>query len=165
MASFVLLASRLKNTRLTRSSKRPLRSNPSIVSAKLGGAAELVIASISAICSCMPRSKAGGKCSGRMRSNGGMPNGVVQLSKNGFPVIQLSGAIPLAVMLGGALDRSREGPIKKTTEEARSDQKGAWTLSGLAPLASTDENSSSVLQATIGPAKLRARDPISTLRA
>ena len=36
----MLLASRLKNTRPTRSSKRPLRSNASIVSAKLGAAAE-----------------------------------------------------------------------------------------------------------------------------
>src|SRR5256885_2991898 len=112
MALFVLLESRLKNTRLTRSSKRPLRSNASIVSAKLGGAAELVIAAISAICSCMPRSKAGGKCSGRMRSNGGMPNGVAQPSKNGFPIIQLSGAIPLAVMLGAALVWSREDQLK-----------------------------------------------------
>ena len=46
---------------------------------------------------------------GRMRSNGGMPNGKVQLSKNGFSVIPLSGtiplgAIPLAVMLGAAFD-------------------------------------------------------------
>jgi hypothetical protein len=86
----------LKNTRLTRSSKRPLRSNASIVPAKLGTAAELAIAAISAICSFIPQSNAGGKCSGRIRSKGGMPNGVVQLSKNGLSVIPLSEAIPLA---------------------------------------------------------------------
>src|SRR5262249_27807318 len=32
-------------------------------------------------------SKAGGKCSGRMRSKGGKPNGVLQVSKNGLSVI------------------------------------------------------------------------------
>src|SRR5437667_8536035 len=86
-ASLVLLASRLKNTRLTRSSRRPLRSRASIVLAKLGIAAAPVITAISALCSPMPLSKAGGKCSGRMRSNGGRPNGVVQVSKNGLSVI------------------------------------------------------------------------------
>src|SRR5438132_8285935 len=103
-ASLVLLASRLKNTRLTRSSRRPLRSRASIVLAKLGGAAAPVIAAISALCSPMPLSKAGGKCSGRMRSNGGRPNGVVQVSKNGLSVIRRSlSALPrLAAALGAA---------------------------------------------------------------
>src|SRR5205823_8168846 len=43
--------------------------------------------SISAMCSAMPRSKAGGKCSGRIRSKGGSSNGVFQDSKNGLSVI------------------------------------------------------------------------------
>src|SRR5271166_2119687 len=89
-ASLVLLESRLKKTRLTRSSKRPLRSNASMVLAKPGGSAEPVIAAISASCSPIPASKAGAKCSGLMRSNGGTPNGVVQVSKNGFSAIRLS---------------------------------------------------------------------------
>src|SRR5207253_4700008 len=49
---------------------------------------------ISAICSAMPRSKAGGKCSGRIRSKGGNSNGVSQASKNGLSVIALSIVVP-----------------------------------------------------------------------
>ena len=45
------------------------------------GTGAATIAAISASCSSMPRSKAGGKCSGRIRSNGGMPNGVSQTSE------------------------------------------------------------------------------------
>jgi hypothetical protein len=100
-----------------------------------------------------------------MRSNGGMPNGVVQLSKNGLSVIPLSEAIPLAVMFGAQLSWSREDRLNTRPRKARLDQKGACARSIPASFASIDENSSSVLQATIGPAKLRARDLISTLRA
>src|SRR6516162_6726727 len=87
-ASLVLLESRLKNTRLTRSSQRPLRSSASIVLVKVGAAAEPVMAVISALCSAIALSKAGGKCSGLMQSNGGKPNGVVQVSNNGLSVIR-----------------------------------------------------------------------------
>src|SRR5215470_15287662 len=103
-ASLVLLESRLKKTRLTRSSKRPLRSRASIVLAKSGGSAQPAIVAISASCAAIPSSKAGGKCSGRMRSNGGRPNGVVQSSKNGFSLIRCSPR--LAAALGVANGRS-----------------------------------------------------------
>ena len=86
-AGLVSLASRLEKTRLTRSSSCPLRSRASTVSAKLGGHDAPATAAISASCSAMPRSKAGGKCPGRMRSKGGMPNGVSQVSKNGLSVM------------------------------------------------------------------------------
>ena len=44
-----------------------------------------VMASISASCNDMPRSKAGMKCSGRILSNGGTPCGVSHSVKTGFP--------------------------------------------------------------------------------
>ena len=61
-----------------------------IVSPKLGGHGAAVILEISVSCSVIAQSKAGGKCSGRIRSNGGIPKGVSQDSKNGFSLISLS---------------------------------------------------------------------------
>src|SRR5882757_3911551 len=58
-----------------------------MVLAKSGAASDPAISAISARCAAMPRSKAGGKCWEPMRSKGGRPNGVVQVSKNGFSVI------------------------------------------------------------------------------
>src|SRR5882672_5439977 len=76
-----------------------------MVLAKLGGAVVPVIAAISALCSVMPRSNAGGKCSGRMRSNGGRPNDVVQASKNGLSVMRHSrSALPCLPPLRGAAE-------------------------------------------------------------
>src|SRR5213079_2499389 len=46
--------------------------------------------SISTMCSAIPRSKAGGKCSGRIRSKGSSSNAVFQASKNGFSVMDCS---------------------------------------------------------------------------
>src|SRR3984893_11012455 len=88
-AAVVALEVRLWNTRPTRRSSPPLRSRASIVLAKSAGSGEPAIAAISAACSAMPRSKAGGKCSGPIRSKGGNPNGVSQASKNGLSVIRL----------------------------------------------------------------------------
>ena len=80
----VLLEFRFQNTPPTRFRNRPLRSIASMVLAKVGASGLPVIASISAMFSAMPWSKAGGKCSARMRSKGGRPKGVVQVSKNGL---------------------------------------------------------------------------------
>src|SRR5437016_3026387 len=122
-SSLVLLESRLKNTRLTRSSKRPPRSNASIVLAKLGAASEPVIAVISAICSAMPRSKPGGKCSGRMRSKGGTPNGAVQVSKKGLLVIRLSGwTVPVRMLALLADFPGERGHSVASVAERRRDQ-------------------------------------------
>jgi hypothetical protein len=77
----------LKKARPTRSNSLPARSRASVVLAKLGGSADPAIAANSASCSAMPRSKAGGKCSGRMRAKGGRPWSAVHSAKNGFAVI------------------------------------------------------------------------------
>src|SRR3982751_6299853 len=89
-ASFVALEVKLLKTRPTCRSSRPLRSSASTVLAKSGASPDAAIAAISAACSAMPRSKAGGKCSGRIRSKGGSSNGVFQASKNGFSVMDCS---------------------------------------------------------------------------
>src|SRR6266566_6616619 len=88
-AGLVALEVRLLNTRPTRRSNAPLRSRASIVLAKSAGSGELAIAAISAACSAMPRSKAGGKCSGLIRAKGGNSNGVSQASKNGLSVMAM----------------------------------------------------------------------------
>jgi len=84
MASLAWLPAKLKNTDRTRSSSRPLRSSVSTVLAKLGTAGSPAMAATSSSCSAMAWPRAGGKCSGRMRSKGGTPKGVVQLSSRGF---------------------------------------------------------------------------------
>src|SRR5204863_9401443 len=60
-----------------------------MVLTKSGGSPARAIAAISAACSAMPRSKAGGKCDGSIRANGGSPNGVSQSWKNGLSVMGL----------------------------------------------------------------------------
>ena len=52
---------------------------------EVGASAEPAMASKSASPSSMPRSSAGGKCSGLIRSKGGKPNAFVQGEKKGFP--------------------------------------------------------------------------------
>src|SRR6478609_3937846 len=58
-----------------------------MVLSKVGGCFCPAIAVISASCSAKARSKAGIKCSGLMRANGGAPKGVAQDSKNGLSVV------------------------------------------------------------------------------
>jgi hypothetical protein len=50
----------IEKTRLTRSSRRPLRSKASIVLAQVGAAAASVMAAISALCSAIALRKPGG---------------------------------------------------------------------------------------------------------
>ena len=59
MASFVWALARLKNVRATRSSVRPERSSGRIVFSNVAGADWEAMASISSICSAIPRSNAG----------------------------------------------------------------------------------------------------------
>ena len=59
MASLVWALARLKNVDATRSSNRPERSSGTIVFSNVGGSDCEAMASISAICSAMPRSNAG----------------------------------------------------------------------------------------------------------
>src|SRR5438067_1597772 len=87
-SGLVMLEVKLLNTPPTRRSKAPLRSRASIVLAKPAGSAEPATAAISAACSAMPRSKAGGKCSGAIRAKGGNSNGVFQGAKNGLSVMR-----------------------------------------------------------------------------
>ena len=64
-----------------------------MVFSKVGGSGLPAIAAISASCSANARSNAGPKCSGLISPNGGTPNGVVQVLKNG-----LSPPDPVAVV-------------------------------------------------------------------
>src|SRR5579884_2144821 len=91
IASLVQLPSRLWNTPSTRRSNRSLRSSASIVFVKLGGSGADAIAATATRSSAMARSNAAGKCSGLMRSNGGVPNGVSQVSKNGLSLMRILG--------------------------------------------------------------------------
>ena len=68
-------------------------SRASTVSAKLGGHDAPATAAISASCSPCRGQSAGGKCPGRMRSKGRMPNGVSQVSKNGLSVMSAHRAL------------------------------------------------------------------------
>ncbi len=72
-AALVSAEARWKKTAATRSSARPLVSIARIVLSKVGGSADCAILVTASRCAAMVASKAGRKCSGRIRSNGGRP--------------------------------------------------------------------------------------------
>ena len=84
IASVAWEETRLKKVPVTRASARPERSSASMVLAKLGGSGSVAMAAISARFPSIAARIAGAKCSGRMRSKGGRPKGVVQGSSSGF---------------------------------------------------------------------------------
>ena len=84
ISALVSVPARLKNTAEARSRASPERSSASMVLENVGAATLPTIAAISLRLAAKPLSKAGTKCSISMRSNGGIWNGVVQASSNGF---------------------------------------------------------------------------------
>src|SRR5918997_542162 len=115
-----------------------------MVLAKLGASSAPAKASTSARCAAMPRSKAGGKCSGRMRSKGGTPKGVVQVSKKGFTAI-------LVLQTRWRVSRGFE----KTREERHRPANGVEPSAGLA--ASTKSMRARTEQARLGHREGAAR--------
>ncbi len=83
-ASFVSAPVSVKKTSLTFARARPPFSSASTVFANVGAAGFEAMASTSFFRAAIPASNAGLKCSGLIRSNGGIPKGVVHSSKNGL---------------------------------------------------------------------------------
>ncbi len=84
ISSFVSAPESVKKTSETLASCRPPFSSASTVFANVAGSVLDAIASISFLRSAIPASNAGTKCSGRIFSNAGIPNGVAHSVKNGF---------------------------------------------------------------------------------
>ena len=80
----------VKNTVDTRRRVAPDRSRATIVFSNVAGPGSAVIASTSARCSAMPAVNAGMKCSSRIASKSGNPNGSGLGARNGLPVTRAS---------------------------------------------------------------------------
>ena len=98
-ASFVSALEMTPNTLLTRVSISPASSSATTVLASVGAASTATIAAISASCRRIAARNAGRKCSGRMRSNGGMPNGALQSVSNG---LSFGAAAGVSALIGTA---------------------------------------------------------------